>query len=180
MHYVSRLYHIRTWTGTRVREQFMLLSHHALTWTMRCYSSRAATMATLWANSRSDKMSPHELSLARVSPRASRPSAGSFTGCLSRSGLSISYFSWCTRTCTMQATLLTFSSRTTQDAPWDLKAASSWLNHSPGPRGEIERLAKAAPALWNDLPLTIKTGPSLPSFRNCLKTYLFLAAYPEQ
>ena len=37
--------------------------------------------------------------------------------------------------------------------------------------------SKAAPVLWNTLPSTIKTAPSLASFKLGLKTYLFKAAF---
>lgn len=37
--------------------------------------------------------------------------------------------------------------------------------------------AKAAPVLWNSLPLHIRTCDSLPSFKSLLKTYLFQRAY---
>ncbi len=36
---------------------------------------------------------------------------------------------------------------------------------------------KAVPMLYNDLPVTIKTGPSLADFEKRLKTYLFKKAY---
>ena len=38
--------------------------------------------------------------------------------------------------------------------------------------------SKAAPVLWNDLPLMIKTAPSLDSFKIHLKAHLFVSAYP--
>ena len=36
----------------------------------------------------------------------------------------------------------------------------------------------SAPRLWNDLPVNLRSAPSLSSFRRQLKTYLFLKAYP--
>ncbi|KAK2186343.1 hypothetical protein NP493_205g03025 [Ridgeia piscesae] len=36
----------------------------------------------------------------------------------------------------------------------------------------------AAPTLWNSLPVSVKSEGNIVSFRRCLKTYLFNAAYP--
>ena len=35
-----------------------------------------------------------------------------------------------------------------------------------------------APRLWNDLPILVRTSPSVTSFRSRLKRHLFLLAYP--
>ena len=37
----------------------------------------------------------------------------------------------------------------------------------------------AAPRLWNELPLSIRTSPSLEVFKKNLKTYLMLQAYVD-
>ena len=37
--------------------------------------------------------------------------------------------------------------------------------------------SKAAPTLWNPLPLSVKQAPSIDSFKTRLKTYLFNKAY---
>ena len=36
----------------------------------------------------------------------------------------------------------------------------------------------AAPKLWNNLPFSISSSLSLPSFKKALKTYLFREAFP--
>ena len=36
----------------------------------------------------------------------------------------------------------------------------------------------AAPKVWNSLPASVKSEGNIVSFRRCLKTYLFNAAYP--
>ncbi len=35
----------------------------------------------------------------------------------------------------------------------------------------------AAPRLWNDLPLSVKSSPTLPVFQSALKTHLFALAF---
>ena len=47
--------------------------------------------------------------------------------------------------------------------------------HSWGDRSFVV----AAPRLWNELPLSIRTSPSLEVFKKNLKTYLMLQAYVD-
>ena len=123
------------------------------------------------------------LSLARVSPSASRPSAGTFIGCLSGSGLSTntSCFSWSARHCMdlHQGTLLTFSSRIIQGR--SLRSEGGLLLVKPFTRTSWRDRAfsKAAPVLWNDLPLTIKTAPLLASISETVSKHIF-SWHPEQ
>ena len=42
----------------------------------------------------------------------------------------------------------------------------------------VQSFSYDGPSLWNNLPEDIRTIPSLPSFRNKLKAYLFSEAYP--
>ena len=42
---------------------------------------------------------------------------------------------------------------------------------------EAQAFSKAAPVLWNTLPTTIKTAPSLATFKLGVRTYLFKAAF---
>ena len=39
--------------------------------------------------------------------------------------------------------------------------------------------AVAGPRLWNSLPVDVQSAPSLATFRQKLKTYLFRQSYPD-
>ena len=60
-----------------------------------------------------------------------------------------------------------------------LRSASSMDVHVPRSNGGYgdRRFDVAAPRLWNSLPLELKADSSLISFKQMLKTYLFLQAY---
>ena len=60
-----------------------------------------------------------------------------------------------------------------------LRSAGSHLLLEPKTttRWGARAFSKAAPVLWNTLLSTIKTAPSLASFKLGLKTYLFKAAF---
>ena len=55
--------------------------------------------------------------------------------------------------------------------------ANLLLEPKTNSRWGAQAFSKAAPILWNTLPSTIKTAPSLASFKLGLKTYLFKAAF---
>ena len=55
--------------------------------------------------------------------------------------------------------------------------ANLLLEPKTNTRWGARAFSKAAPVLWNTLPSTIKTAPSLASFKLGLKTYLFKAAF---
>ena len=58
-----------------------------------------------------------------------------------------------------------------------LAGANLLLEPKTNTRWGARAFSKAAPVLWNTLPSTIKTAPSLASFKLGLKTYLFKAAF---
>ena len=64
--------------------------------------------------------------------------------------------------------------------PRPLRSEDQYLLSSPRWRLETfgkRAFSKAAPTLWNPLPLSVKQAPSIDSFKTRLKTYLFNKAF---
>ena len=84
---------------------------------------------------------------------------------------------------------LTYRALSTQQPPY----LASLLHHSNIPRSSISQqlivpktnlnlgkrvFSVAAPRVWNELPITLKTSEAIAIFRKKLKTYLFQIAFP--